>query len=130
MSSTVSQDCQKGRVEKGRRNASQHSTSSKGMERMEAGRGSVMYLSSGIEVHLSSPLGLGPLPRISSDVEENDDGRGEVGLEKGVGDGASVRGHAPDRPESDVELGDEDEEDEDNRKPGAPDSKDGLVGKL
>jgi hypothetical protein len=84
-----------------------------------------------VQVDLVRALGGRPLPRIPDDIEQQDDGEGEVRLEKCASNLAgAARGVAADGVERDVELRDEDEEDKDEGGPGAPDAAHGAKGQL
>jgi len=76
------------------------------------------------------PLRGGPLPYVSDDVEQQDNGESKVRLEKGGRDIARVGRCAANGRNGDIELCDEHQNDEDQPHPGAPDAKHGTEGEF
>ena len=72
----------------------------------------------------------GPLPCVSDDVEQHDNGEGKVRLEKGSRDIARVGRRAANGRYGDIELCYEHQNDEDQPRPGAPDAKHGAEGEF
>ena len=76
------------------------------------------------------PLRGGPLPCVSNDVEQHDDGESKVRLEKSSRDIARVGRCAANGRNGDIKLRDEHQNDEDKTRPGAPDAKHGAEGEF
>ena len=76
------------------------------------------------------PLRGGPLPRVSDDVEQHDNGESKVRLEKSRRDIARVGRRAANGRNGDIKLCDEHQNDEDQTHPGSPDAKHSAEGKF
>lgn len=71
------------------------------------------------------PLWGRSLPKVSNDIAGNDDWKGEIDFEEIAGDFIRIIAHAPNGPNGNIRLGEENEEDENETDPASPYTKHG-----